>query len=85
MQSGDILIGLSTSGNSPNVVKAFETAVKKGITTIGMTGSTGGKMGSLSNILLNVPSTITPRIQEVHMLIGHIICEAVEATLFPTV
>jgi len=85
MQSGDILIGLSTSGNSPNVVKAFETAVKKGITTIGMTGSTGGKMGSLSNILLNVPSSITPRIQEVHMLMGHIICEAVEANLFPTV
>ncbi|HSK13676.1 MAG TPA: SIS domain-containing protein [Phnomibacter sp.] len=83
MKSGDILIGLSTSGNSANVVKAFEAARAKNITTIGMTGNTGGHMAPLSDVLLNVPSTITPRIQEVHMLMGHIICELVEAKLFP--
>ncbi len=82
MQQGDILVGLSTSGNSANVVKAFEAARKKNITTIGMTGQSGGKMVELSDILLNVPSTITPRIQEVHMLMGHIICELVEKELF---
>ena len=83
MQPGDILVGLSTSGNSTNVVKAFETAMEKGITTIGMTGIAGGKMAAVSNILLNVPATDTPRIQEVHMLMGHIICELVEADIFP--
>jgi D-sedoheptulose 7-phosphate isomerase len=83
MESGDVLVGMSTSGNSANVVKAFQAAVKKGITTIGMTGESGGNMVSFSTILLNVPSTTTPRIQEVHMLIGHIICELVEAEIFP--
>jgi D-sedoheptulose 7-phosphate isomerase len=83
MQPGDVLVGLSTSGNSPNVVKAFEKALEKNITTIGMTGTSGGKMAAFSQILLNVPSLTTPRIQEVHMLIGHIICELVEAELFP--
>lgn len=82
MQEGDILIGLSTSGNSPNVVKAFEAARVKSVLTIGMTGATGGNMASLSDVLLNVPSTTTPRIQEVHMLMGHIICELVEAAVF---
>lgn len=83
MQQGDILVGLSTSGNSPNVVKAFTAARKLKITTIGMTGQTGGQMALLSDILLNVPSTTTPRIQEVHMLMGHIICELVENQIFP--
>jgi D-sedoheptulose 7-phosphate isomerase len=83
MQKGDILIGLSTSGNSANVVKALAAARAKNITTVGMTGQNGGKMAELSDILLNVPSTITPRIQEVHMLMGHIICELVEEKLFP--
>lgn len=83
MQKGDILVGLSTSGNSANVVKALAAARAKNITTIGMTGQNGGKMAELSDILLNVPSSITPRIQEVHMLMGHIICELVEETLFP--
>lgn len=83
MQPGDILVGLSTSGNSANVVKAFEAARSKNITTIGMTGQTGGQMAALTDILLNVPSTITPRIQEVHMLMGHIICELAESRLFP--
>ncbi len=83
MEPGDILFGLSTSGNSGNVVKAFETARIKGILTIGMTGESGGKMKEVSDYLFNVPSTNTPRIQEVHMLAGHIICEMVENSLFP--
>lgn len=83
MQAGDILIGLSTSGNSPNIVKAFETAKANNITTIGFTGNDGGKLSALSQYLLNVPSTNTPRIQESHIMLGHIICEIVEANLFP--
>lgn len=79
---GDVLIGLSTSGNSANIVKAFEMAHQKEMITIGLTGFTGGAMKSLSNHLLNVPSTDTPRIQESHILIGHIICELVEDALF---
>lgn len=80
--AGDVLIGLSTSGNSGNIVKAFETARAKQIITIGLTGETGGKMKDLSDYLFNVPSKDTPRIQESHILIGHIICELVEAKLF---
>ncbi len=83
MQPGDVLIGLSTSGNSGNVVKAFEAARVKGIITIGFTGESGGKMKDLSDYLFNIPSTDTPRIQECHMLIGHIICQLVESILFP--
>ena len=79
---GDILIGLSTSGNSANVVKAFEMAKQKEMITIGFTGFTGGAMKEISDYLLNVPSTNTPRIQESHILLGHIICELVEARLF---
>ena len=79
---GDILIGLSTSGNSANIVRAFEMAKEKGMITIGLTGFTGGAMKEISDYLLNVPSTDTPRIQESHILLGHIICELVEARLF---
>ncbi len=79
---GDVLIGLSTSGNSPNIVKAFEVAKEKNVTTIGFTGATGGKMKDVSDHLFNVPSTDTPRIQESHILIGHIICQLVEENLF---
>ncbi len=82
MNSGDILIGLSTSGNSKNIINAFETAKEKGIITIGLTGESGGKMEILSDYLINVPSTDTPRIQEAHIMIGHIICELVESKLF---
>lgn len=82
MEKGDVLIGISTSGNSPNIVKAFETARAKGIVTVGFTGASGGKMKDLSDHLLNVPSTITPRIQESHILLGHIICELTEAAIF---
>ena len=80
--AGDVLIGLSTSGNSINILKAFETARSMNITTIGFTGASGGKMKELSDYLLNVPSTTTPRIQESHILLGHIICELVEENLF---
>jgi len=73
---------MSTSGNSPNIVKAFETAREKNITTIGMTGEGGGKMKELSDILIDIPSRNTPRIQEAHMLLGHIICQLVEAEYF---
>ena len=80
--AGDILIGFSTSGNSANVLKAFEVAREKELITIGFTGASGGKMRELSHFLINVPSNDTPRIQESHILIGHIICELVEAKLF---
>lgn len=79
---GDVLVGLSTSGNSPNIVKAFEVAKEKKVTTIGFTGAAGGKMKDISDHLFNVPSTDTPRIQESHILIGHIICQLVEEKLF---
>jgi len=84
-KKGDVLVGLSTSGNSGNIVKAFETANEKGMITIGLTGSTGGKMKELSKYLLNVPSNDTPRIQESHILLGHIICQIVEEQYFNTV
>ena len=79
---GDVLIGLSTSGNSGNVVKAFEAAREKNVITIGFTGESGGKMKALSDHLFNIPSADTPRIQESHILIGHIICELVEKEYF---
>lgn len=83
-EKGDVLIGLSTSGNSPNILLAFETARVKGIHTVGFTGATGGKMKALSDFLVNVPSTDTPRIQESHITIGHIICQLVEEQYFST-
>lgn len=79
---GDFLIGLSTSGNSTNIAKAFEVARNKGITTVGLTGESGGKMKDLSDFLLNVPSADTPRIQESHIMLGHIICQLVEEKYF---
>lgn len=81
-EKGDILIGLSTSGNSGNIVNAFIAARAKGMITIGFTGESGGKMKALSDYLVHVPSTDTPRIQESHITIGHIICELVEAGYF---
>lgn len=81
-QKGDFLVGLSTSGNSGNILKAFEVAREKGIHTVGFTGETGGKMKGLSDYLLNVPSTDTPRIQESHITLGHIICQLVEEQYF---
>jgi D-sedoheptulose 7-phosphate isomerase len=82
--AGDVLVGLTTSGNSANIVKAFEVARNKSITTIAFTGTTGGTIKAWSDILLNVPSADTPRIQESHILLGHIICQLVEENLFVT-
>ncbi len=79
---GDVLVAISTSGNSGNILKAIEMASSKGMTVIGFTGENGGKMKASCDLLLNVPSTDTPRIQEAHILLGHIICEIVEFTLF---
>lgn len=79
---GDVLIGISTSGNSGNILRAFETAEACQLTRIAFTGATGGKMKDNCDLLINVPSTDTPRIQESHILIGHIICELTEANLF---
>ncbi len=81
---GDFLVGLSTSGNSGNIIKAFEVAREKGIKTVGFTGATGGKMKEISDYLVNVPSTDTPRIQESHITLGHIICQLVEELYFQT-
>ena len=81
-EKGDVLIGLSTSGNSANIIKAFEVAKQKEIHTISFTGITGGQMKPLSDFLINIPSTDTPRIQESHITIGHIICQLVEEKLF---
>ena len=81
-KKGDVLIGISTSGNSGNIVKAFEMAASMGIITVGFTGAAGGKMKEMADYLINVPSTTTPRIQESHILVGHIICELVEENIF---
>jgi len=83
-QKGDVLVGLSTSGNSANIIKAFETAKEKGMITIAFTGITGGQMKSVSDFLINIPSTDTPRIQESHIMVGHIICQLAEEKLFDT-
>ena len=81
-KSGDVIIGFSTSGNSENIVRALKVAKEKNLITVGMTGASGGKMKELSDYLLNVPSTDTPRIQESHIMLGHIFCEIVEQQLF---
>ncbi|KRO64596.1 MAG: phosphoheptose isomerase [Cryomorphaceae bacterium BACL11 MAG-121015-bin20] len=82
-RKGDILVGISTSGNSLNVVKALKKANELGLTTIGFTGSRGGEMNSICDIMIKVPSDDTPRIQEVHILVGHIICQLIEEEMFP--
>ena len=81
-KNGDVVVGISTSGNSRNILNVFETAKEIGVNTIALTGETGGKMKDLADVLLNVPSTDTPRIQESHILIGHILCELVETAMF---
>src|ERR1700757_1272443 len=82
-RKGDVLIGLSTSGNSENVVNALKTANDIGMITVGFTGEGGGRMKDLCKYLIAIPSKDTPRIQECHMLFGHTICEVVETSLFP--
>lgn len=79
---GDVFLGISTSGNSPNVIEALEAAKLKGIITFGMTGESGGKMADLCDHCLCVPDGDTPRIQEAHILIGHTFCAMVELAMF---
>jgi D-sedoheptulose 7-phosphate isomerase len=81
-KKGDVLIGLSTSGNSKNIIEAFKTAKEKGINCIAFTGEKGGELKNHTDILLNMPSNDTPRIQECHILVGHIICQLVEENYF---
>ena len=78
----DVAIGITTSGNSPNIIKAFEVAKEMGMKTVAMSGNDGGAIGKMVDFSLVVPSTSTPRIQEAHILIGHILCEMVEHSLF---
>ena len=81
-KKGDVLFALSTSGNSPNIIKAIERADEMGVATVGLAGATGGKMDGRCRFLVKIPSEDTPRIQEGHMLVGHVICEMVERALF---
>jgi D-sedoheptulose 7-phosphate isomerase len=82
-RKGDVLVAISTSGNSPNILRAIEAARQRGMTVVGMTGASGGKMAGACDILLNVPSTDTPRIQEAHILLGHVVCQIIETSIFP--
>lgn len=79
---GDVFFAISTSGNSPNILRAAEDARTIGLTVVGMTGASGGRLAALTDHLINIPSTDTPRIQEGYMLLGHALCELVEAEMF---
>ena len=79
----DIAIGISTSGNSPNILEAIDVARAKGLFTIGFTGQDGGKMTGRTDVLFRVPSLVTPRIQETHLTLGHVLCELIDRELFP--
>lgn len=81
--SGDIFFGISTSGNSPNILSAFQAARQKGLITVGLTGVSGGKMKPLCDYCIQVPSNATPRIQEGHIVVGHVICCLIEQQIFP--
>lgn len=82
-RSGDVLLAFSTSGHSPNILRAVEEAREQKMTTVGFTGRDGGRLGAMCDIELRIPSDDTARIQEGHMLVGHTICELVEKILFP--
>tara|TARA_B110000444_G_C18675801_1_gene517395 strand:- start:250 stop:831 length:582 start_codon:yes stop_codon:yes gene_type:complete len=84
-RKGDILVGISTSGNSSNVVKAIKKANDIGMLTIGFVGKDGGKINELCDIIISIPSDDTPRIQEAHILVGHIVCQLIEEGMFPDV
>lgn len=81
-KKGDTLVGLTTSGNSKNILNAFDVAKEKEINTIAFTGKTGGKIKDKTDFLINIPSDDTPRVQESHIMVGHIICQMVEAIYF---
>ncbi len=80
---GDVLVAYSTSGRSPNILRALEAARGAGVLTVGFTGNRGGAMSALCDILLAVPSAQTPRIQEGHLVLGHVLCGLVERAMFP--
>jgi len=82
-RSGDVAIGSSTSGNSANVLAGIETARKAGLFTVGFTDAGGGRMRDQVDVLFSVPSTVTPRVQETHLLLGHSLCELIDRNLFP--
>jgi D-sedoheptulose 7-phosphate isomerase len=82
-RAGDTAVAISTSGNSPNVLHAIDAARTKGMFTVGLSGETGGKMNDRVDVLFRVPSHVTPRIQETHLLLGHILCELIDRDLFP--
>jgi len=84
-QPGDAAVAISTSGNSPNVIAAIDVARSKGLFTVGFSGETGGKMKNRVEVLFCVPSRETPRIQETHILLGHILCELIDRQLFPEI
>jgi D-sedoheptulose 7-phosphate isomerase len=84
-QAGDAAVAISTSGNSPSVLEAIDVARSKGMFTVGLTGETGGKMKDRVDVLFRVPSHQTPRIQETHLLLGHILCDLVDRQLFPEI
>ena len=81
-QAGDLFIGISTSGNSQNIINAFESAKERGVTTVALVGRDGGKMAVMADYAIIIPSNATPRIQESHILIGHILCDIIEKELF---
>lgn len=81
-RAGDVFVAISTSGNSPNILRAIEVAKARGLVVIGLTGDTGGKMASLCDVCLRAPSTSTPRIQECHLVLEHFICAYVEDAIF---
>jgi D-sedoheptulose 7-phosphate isomerase len=81
--TGDVAIGLSTSGNSPSVLEALDVARAKGLFTVGFTGQGGGKMAGKADVLFCVPTRMTPRVQETHIVLGHILCELIDRELFP--
>jgi D-sedoheptulose 7-phosphate isomerase len=80
---GDVFVAISTSGNSPNVIKAIAAAKERGIFVIGLTGETGGKIAPLCDVALRIPSRETPRVQESHLMIGHVLCAYIEKEIFP--
>ncbi|MDF2529383.1 MAG: Phosphoheptose isomerase [Gammaproteobacteria bacterium] len=82
-KAGDVFVGISTSGNSPNILSAFNAAREKGIATIGLSGESGGKMRDLCDLCICIPSKETPKIQEGHIVVSHIICALVEREMFP--
>jgi len=82
-KKGDVLVGISTSGDSPSVVKAILKANELGMITVGFTGKNGGEMRDICDIMICTPSDDTPRVQEAHILIGHIICQLIEQEMFP--